>query len=482
MKILLINPSQKNVYGMKMMPAYAPLGLLYIGTVLKNEGHSVRLLDMDTEKISNEKFSAIFNEFHPDAVGISSVTPTLNDALKWAKLSKGMDKDIPVVFGGIHATIAPDELIKKDVVDVVVVGEGELTVKHLFDKFSKDGMDLSGIEGIYFKRQGRIIRNQRRALINDLDLLPFPDRKLLKNPDAFMPPDATNWPVATIMTTRGCPGDCTFCCTKQIFSNKLRPRSVKNIMEEIEYLKNDHGIKEIHIADDTFTSIKNRVMEFCREVKRKDLNMGFQFMNGLRADSVDREILGALKGIGIKTVGYGVETGNDMILNKAKKGIPLAKTREAFKISKELGFETWAFLVLGLPGETEGTIKETIGFTKELDPDFAKFFILKPYPGSEVRAYLDDSGLLLEHTYDDYGLYSKPIHRLPGLEPEKMLYWQKRAFREFYIRPRKMMEHLTRIFKIRNWTQIRLLVNDVLFAFHCMFKGDQGVVDAERTG
>lgn len=473
MNILLINPSQEKVYGMKMMPAYAPLGLLYIGTVLKNEGHNVRLLDTDTEKIDDKNFKEIFNGFHPDAVGISSVTPTINNALKWAGLSKGIDKDIPVVFGGIHATIAPEELIDKDAVDIVVIGEGESTARQLFERLSRRGADLSDVDGIYFKRGKSVVRNARRVLISDLDSLPFPDRRLLKNPGGFMPPDATNWPVATIMTTRGCPGNCTFCCTKQIFSNKLRARSVKNIIEEIRYLKDDQGIKEIHIADDTFTSIKARAIEFCREVKKTGLGVGFQFMNGLRADSVDMEILGALKGIGIKTVGYGVESGSDAILNKARKGISLDKTREAFKMSKDLGFETWAFLILGLPGETEDTIRETINFTKELDPDFAKFFILKPYPGSEVHACLKNDGLLLEHTYDDYGLYSRPLHTLPGLLPDRMLYWQKEAFREFYLRPQKIASHMIRIFKIRNWTQLRLLLNDVMFAFYCMFKGEK---------
>lgn len=472
MKVLLINPSQEKVYGKKMMPSYPPLGLLYIGTVLKNEGHQIRLLDIDTENINENKFNKVFMDFDPDTVGISAVTPTFGNALRWAESSKRI-KDVPVIFGGIHATIVPDQVIKHNSVDIVVLGEGEITVKKLFDELSKSKPKLECIKGIFFKQGNNIIMNERQPMVQNLDSIPFPDRKLLKRSDAFMPPDAMYLPVATIMTSRGCPGNCTFCCTKQIFSKRFRARTAKNIVEEIEQLLSKEGIKEIHIADDTFTVIKKRVLEFCEEIKRKDIKIEFQFMNGLRADFVDRDILNALKSIGMKTVGYGVESGNEKILKNIKKNIPLNITREAFKFSKELGFETWAFLILGLPGETEETIKDTIKFTKEIDPDFAKFFILKPYPGSEIHAELQKNNLILSNNYDDYGLYTRPVHRLPGLEPDRMVYWQKRAFKEFYLRPRKILAHLRRIKKIISWAQFKLLVNDIIFVIYCMFKGDK---------
>src|SRR3989338_1796354 len=153
MKILLVNPSQEKVYGKKMMPAYAPLGLLYIGTVLKNEGHAVRMVDVDTENIDDEKFIRIFKGFDPDALGLSSVTPTLSNALKWAGLAKGL-KALPVVLGGIHATIAPNEVIGEGAIDIVVIGEGEETAKELFGELSKGRPDLWEVRGIAFKHLG----------------------------------------------------------------------------------------------------------------------------------------------------------------------------------------------------------------------------------------------------------------------------------------------------------------------------------------
>lgn len=469
MKILLINPSQEKVYGRKMMPAYPALGPLYIGSVLKEEGHQVRLIDIDTEEVDEDRFRSIFKDFNPDVIGVTSVTPTFNNALKWAGLAKQI-KDVPVVWGGVHATIASEEAIRQDCVDILVTGEGELTAKELFNELASKNPNLEGIQGIYFKKGTAVIRNSPRSFIDNLDSVPFPDRTLLKKPRAFVPPDATCLPTATIITSRGCPGSCTFCCTKQMFSKRFRARSVENIIEEIESLVKNEHIKEIHIADDTFTVLKKRVLDFSREIKRRNINVYFQFMNGLRADFVDKEILEALKGIGIKTVGYGVESGNEQVLRNMKKNIPLDITRKAFKLSKELGFETWAFLMFGSPGETEETIKETIGFTKDLDPDFAKFVILKPYPGSEVHAQLKEKSLLLNEDYDNYGVYKEPVHRLPGLEPDRIVYWQKRAFREFYLRPRKIISHLKRI---KSWTQFKLLINDAIFALYCMFGGSK---------
>lgn len=467
MNILFINPSQQKVYGRKMTPAYPPLGLMYMGAILKKNGHSVRLLDIDIENINEESFKNVLTNFNPGAVGITCTTPTFTDGLKWGALSKKLKNGVTVVFGGVHPSMMPDAVIKNDAVDVVVTGEGEETAGELFDELSKPEPRLAAIKGIYFKSGGKIITTPARPFINDLDTIPFPDRTLLKNPASYLPPDAVYLPVASIMTSRGCPGKCTFCCTKNIFSERFRARSVQNMVREIEGLVRNENIKEIHIIDDVFTLNKKRTLEFCDQIRKAGLNVHIQLINGLRADFVDKEILEALKSIGVKTVGYGVETGNKEVLKNIRKNIPFDITRKAFRLSKELGFETWAFLIFGLPGESESTIKETIKFTKELNPDFAKFLILKPYPGSEIYRELDNNHLILSYDYDDYGVYTKPIHRLPGLDPERMIYWQKKALREFYLRPGKIFAYLKRI---RSWAQFKLLVNDGLLVFHIMFR------------
>lgn len=465
LRMLLVNPSQRHVYGKKMMPAYPPLGLLYIGTVAEDEGHTVRLVDIDTEEIDGESFRKIFRDFNPDVVGLTGTTPTFPDALRWARVCKKLKKGVRVIAGGVHVTSAFQEVLRENVVDVVVLREGEETIKELL-RVITSGKGLEKIKGIGFKKGRKIVINELRPLIEDMDTLPIPDRTLLVKPDRFSPPDALNLPAVNLMSSRGCPGGCTFCCAKNVFTRRFRFRSVAHMITEIEELVRD-GVREIHIIDDAFTINKQRVLDFCREVKRRKITVSFQLINGVRADFVDRQILRALRSIGVKTIGYGVETGNLDILLKIKKGIPFEKTRRAYRLSKELGFETWAFLIFGLPGETDETARETIEFTKELDPDFAKFLILKPYPGSEVYAQLHGEGLLLSSNYADYGAYASPVHRLPGMTPERMVYWQKQAFKEFYFRPKKIWSHLKRVHSL---TQLRLLVNDSLFGLYLMLR------------
>jgi radical SAM superfamily enzyme YgiQ (UPF0313 family) len=463
----LINPSQEKVYGVKMSPIYPPLGLLYIGAVLKKAGHDVKLLDIDLENVTEQSFKEVLREFKPSVLGITSVTPTIKDAVKWAREAKIHNPSIRVVVGGIHATIAPLELAKEPSIDFVVVGEGERTVVELLKKMEGKAAEYEDVKGIVFKDKGKTIMNQARELIADMDEMPIPDRSLLRYPERYVPPDAVHTPVATIMTSRGCPGDCTFCCTKQIFTRHVRLRSVDNILSELDTLVNVFKVKEVHIADDTFTINKKRVLEFCDKVKKKNYGIHFEFMNGIRADCVDEEILGALRSIKVRNVGFGVESGSKEVLRLAKKNIDMEKVRRAFKLSKRFGFETWAFFIIGLPGENSATVRESIEFAKELDPDFAKFLILKPYPGSEVFQYLSERKLIDNYDYDLYGVYTDPVHHLPDMSKKDMLMWQKKAFTSFYLRPKKIIRHISRI---RSFTQLRLAVRGTLFVFFNIFK------------
>ncbi|MDD5421800.1 MAG: radical SAM protein [Candidatus Omnitrophota bacterium] len=467
MRALLINPSQEKVYGMKMSQIYPPLGLLYVGTVIKLLGHEVRLLDIDIDKVTPVSFREKLSGFKPGLIVITSVTPTVKDALSWARAVKEYDSSIRVIIGGIHATIDPVVTAEKKEIDFVVVGEGEKTVEELVKAIDEGKNDYSGISGILYKEGGRVIRNKPRELIANLDDITFPDRSLLRSLNDYVPPDAVRTPVATIMTSRGCPGDCTFCCTKQIFTRHVRLRSVKNIMDEIDMLVAQHGVKEIHIADDTFTINKQRVLDFCKAILQRNYDLTLEFMNGIRADCVDEDILKALRSIKVRNVGFGVESGNKEVLKLARKNISLDRVRSAFKLAKKFGFETWAFFIIGLPGETEQSVRESIDFAKELDPDFAKFLILKPYPGSEAFSYLSERALIDNYDYDMYGVYTQPVHHLPGMSKDDMIRWQKKAFTGFYLRPSKVMSHLLRI---RSLTQLSLVARGFVFVVFNIFK------------
>ncbi len=468
MKVLLVNPSQEKVYGVKMSPIYPPLGVLYIGAALKKRGHDVRLLDVDVDGVTPQTFRGTLESFNPRAVGITSVTPTVKDGLRWASETKKFDPSIRVIFGGIHATIAPLELIRETCVDFVAFGEGEKTVVELAERIEDGTGSYSDIRGILYKVGSDVIRNSPRELIEDLDEIEFPDTGLLRSLACYAPPDAVRTPVATIMTSRGCPGDCTFCCSKYMFTRRVRLRSVDNIVREIDRLVDSYHAKEIHIADDTFTVNKKRVVDFCERVRERGYDLQFEFMNGLRADFVDEDILRALRSIRVRNLGFGVESGSDEVLRLAKKNIDLKKVKSAFSLAKKFGFETWAFFIIGLPGETARSVEQSIRLAIELDPDFAKFLILKPYPGSEVFDYLSERNLIDSYDYDNYGVYTQPVHHLPEMSKEDMVRWQKRAFVQFYLRPRKLLGHALRI---RSFTQLKLALRGLQFIAFNIFRG-----------
>lgn len=450
MRILLINPSQKNVYGTPIKPSYAPLGLLYIAACLEKEGHKLEFLDFDNDDLDKNKFGKYVLNFKPNIIGLTATTSTIKHTKKLAEDIKKI-LDIPIIVGGIHATIEPEDVLKCKAIDFAIIGEGEITITELINKLQENNSEFHKVKGISYRdNNGKIILTKPRPLIENLDFLPLPARHLLKN--EYTPPDALKTPVASIFTSRGCPGRCTYCCTKNIFGQKLRFRSVKNIVDEIEFLLNKK-IKEIHIMDDNFTVWKERVLKFRDEIIKRGIKTTFVFSNGLRADKIDEDILKALKDIGVLSVGFGVESGNQKILDNIKKDINLDTVREAYKLSKKFGFETWGFFIVGLPGETKETVRDTIEFAKEIDPDFAKFLILKPYPGSEVFERLNKENLIFDFDYNNYGVYTQPVHELKNLSAKDMIKLQKKAFREFYLRPKKILQHLLRM---RSFVQLKL--------------------------
>lgn len=465
MKILLIQPSQKTVYGVVIKPSYAPLGLLYIGACLEKAGHELQFIDLDIDSLDPEKVVEHVIETKPDLICFGSTTATINNALAISKAIKKAT-NTPILLGGIHATIAGEKVINDNNINFVIKGEGEETIVELANAIEK-ATDVSTIKGLYFKIKGKTIFTGERAPIEDLDKIPFPARHLLKKPFSYTPPDALQTPVTSIMTSRGCPAACTYCCTKQIFGRRMRFRSIKNVIDEIEHVVKKYGFREIHIMDDCFTVDKQRVLEFRDEIKRRNIKTTFVFSNGIRADQIDEDILTALKDLGVLSVGFGVESGNQQILKNIKKGIHMNTVRKAFKLSKKFGFETWGFFMMGLPGETEETINDTINFAKELDPDFAKFLILKPFPGSEVFTELNRAGRIFDFNYDHYGPYTGPVHDLPGLPKEKILKLQKKALRSFYMRPSKIIKTLARI---RSFTQLKLNIQSGMFIIRSMFK------------
>ena len=466
MRILFVVPSQASVYGVKMRPAYPPLGVLYVCAMLEKHNHDVEFVDMNIGGMNNEGLLYHIEQTSPKVVGISCVTPVVQDGFKIAHNIKERFNSIFIVMGGIHATIDPDRTIAEPGVDAICIGEGEHTMCELADTLDINGK-MENVHGIYYKQNGRIYKNPPRELEKNLDSIPFPAFHLIENPEKYFPPDAQKLPAFPIITSRGCPGRCTYCCTKQIFGRRFRMRSSQNIFDEIDVLVNRFGAKEIHFLDDNLSTNKKRILDLCNGLKKSDYPLRYEISNGIRADWVDEEILKAFKDIGIVNIGFGIESGSEKILKIIKKDITKDQVRKAMKLAKELGFETWGFFVIGFFKENSKTIQETLDFAIELDPDFAKFFILKPYPGSEIFEQLNNEGLIDTFDYSRYGLYTNPVHHLHDLSAHEILKWQKKANRKFYLRPKKIFNLIVRI---RSWTQLKLSINGAFLVLSRILK------------
>jgi radical SAM superfamily enzyme YgiQ (UPF0313 family) len=457
MKIILVNPSQQHIYGKLKPPVQMHMGLAYIAAILKKNHYDVSIVDMDADGLSEEKFCKRLKHEKPDVVAITVTTPTLSSSLKVARAVKKTLSNAYVIFGGMHPSIMPKEVIAYQDVDFVIKGEGEETFIELLSVLIKHNR-LELVKGILFKRGGKIIENASRELIEDLDKLPFPARGLFKN-TSYTYPDSFYAETAPMITSRGCPGRCTYCNAQSIFGRSFRARSAKNVVDEIELLQNDFKIREIHIWDDNFVTKKQRVFEIRDEIKRRDIKVKFAFPNGIRADFLNKEVLSCLKDMGTYSIAIGVESGSQKVLDMAKKGIKLSRIIEAFSIAKEIKLETWAFFMFGLPGEDLQTAQQTIEFAKRLDPDIAKFHILKPYPGTEAYRYIMDNGFLISDDYDDYGIHTPPIHYLNDLSQKDLSDIQKRAYREFYFRPKKILKQLLRV---RSYNRLKLNVSTAI--------------------
>lgn len=450
MKILLVSPSQYKVYGNLKPPAYPHLGLAYLAAVLERAGHTVKIIDIDADKITREKFIIALKNENYGVVGITTTTPTFNKAVELAGIVKE-NSNAFTVLGGIHVTVIPEESIKFESVDFIVKGEGELTILDLV-KYLEKGGDIRSIDGLYYKNDGYIYKNKDRELIDNLDDLPFPARHLFNRLN-YSYPDTLWKPAMPIITSRGCPGSCAYCNSKSIFTRRFRARSPNNIVMEIEYLIKEFGVKEIHIWDDNFITEKNRIFQIQDEIKKRNIKVKFAFPNGLRPDYLDEKVLRSLKDMGTYSIAFGVDSGNQTILDRVNKNIKLQDIERAFKLAKGVGLETWAFFMIGLPQDTEDSIRDTIDFAIKLNPDVAKFHILKPFPGTKIYHEFLEQGFLLDNNFDHFGLHTPPVHRLATLTQAELLMWHKRAYRSFYLRPQVFIRQL---FRLKSFNRLKL--------------------------
>ncbi len=431
MKVALVRGHDRRVINTRELPSVAgrmgiwpPLGLAYIGAALRGAGHEVELFDCLRGGWSHDDLSRQLGDWNPDVVGITTTTPEIQGTVEAGVVARSYARY--VVVGGPHISLLPEETLAHACFDFAISGEGELAVVRLLEVLRKGG-EFSSVPGLVWRQDGRVVSNPP-AIAEDIDSLPFPDRSLIP-PRRYERADARK-PMATMISTRGCPFRCGF-CHRPPEQRKVRFRSAEAVVDEMARLVGDWGVKEIIFCNDMLTIDAARMEELCRAVRKRRLRVRWQ--GASRVDLVDRSLMGLMKEAGCTQLKFGVESGSQEVLDRMRKGITLEQARAAFRDARAAGLKTGAYFILGYVEETPETLEATINFARELQPDYVMFYPGVPLPGTLFYRQAVEAGLIEPGYWRDYTLGVRS-DRLPYLVPglEK---WLRKAFGSFYYRP-----------------------------------------------
>ena len=458
-KVLLINPPfeyeevsvGKTKSIRKVLNIVPPLGIAYIASVLKEIGVEIKIIDCAIGISFNKLFDMILKE-SPDIVGITSTTPAFIKAKKVASFIRENLHSTKILIGGAHVTALPEEVMESGLFDIGIIGEGELTIQQLFKNYDGIGFkNLQEIPGIIYRAEKGLHKTKPQDFIQNLDSIPFPARELLPHPKFYRPTPAScrRVPYAVIMTSRGCPSQCTF-CDRKIFGQRCRMRSVENIFQEIEHLVSRYGVKEIRFFDDTFTLDKERVHRICDEFIKRRLKISWTCLT--KTTCVDEPLLRHMKQAGCWQVLYGFESGDDRMLKLLKKGNTVESNKRAVQLTKRAGLEVRGDFIVGTPGETWESLERTVRFAIDMKLDYAHFNKFIPFPGTELYRMLKAEGYDFDFSKSTILDHKEIYYINPGMDREEFARFLDRANKRFYLRPSYILK---RLFSIRTLHQLK---------------------------
>lgn len=457
-KILFLNPPslttenvvRDSIYGCwckgkriggAMTPPYPQL---LLSTVMKNEGYQVELIDALAQNITFPEVEQRIKNYE-FLVLLTSVM-TFNEDEVILKRLKDINKNLKTVIYGSLPTFMPDFCLESDAVDFLIRREAEFALRDFLNYYVNGNKKWKMVKGIGYKEKGLKRVNDFYPFIDNLDELPFADWSLLKGDNKYFNPSIKRYPYVTDLTTRGCPGKCIFCMSPAFYGNKVRGRSADNVLEGFrKHIR--EGFKEIYLRDEMFTAFRQRNREIYQTMIKEKMDL--TWLCSAKVNTFDKKDLELMKEAGCHTLKIGVETGSQLILDRIKKGITIEQIRQAFKLIKEVGIDTHAHLMVGHPGESEITIRQTIDFVKELDPTTVTFGMMTPYPGTQLfdtvlRKYpeLGNKYTLRLEDLHTKTYYTDAYCEMPS---EELSSWIKKAHRAFYLRPFYILKSFKRV-------------------------------------
>jgi anaerobic magnesium-protoporphyrin IX monomethyl ester cyclase len=432
-----------------------PVGLIYLGGYLTHRDFRVKIIDVplkeqirdkafveNLDKTMEDVFQDMLNQFRQiktKLVGISCYTPEYFEVTRLAKALKSIDPQVKIICGGIHPTFYPQDFFDAESgIDICVLGEGEETLLELLEYFSgKKAMHLADIPGIAYSgtrpEGGKVVVTKPRVVAQDLDQISFPDYSLI---DMDYYSNANPYAVRGcflrsmyILSSRGCPSQCTFCVAKKLkaFSSSGRFRSAQSLVQEARMLKERYKIDAFYFIDDLFTVNKDNVIKFCRLLKEEKL--GLMWGCSSKVSTLNEDIVRAMAASGCVQIDFGVERGSDEALLKVKKGINIAMIKKIFRLCHRYGIRTFANMLVNLPGETEQDLKDVISLVKEIKPEIVSMNIFTPYPGTEIY---DQAPFRFKK--EEYALLSKAPDWLVETKPDKFRFAEHRVDLSAWVR------------------------------------------------
>lgn len=413
-----------------------PIFLAYSAAQLKQAGHGVTYIDSVIQGLDLKQTLAEANKRKPDVIFMETTTPSIEAdygdlaALKDATGAK-------VIVGGPHATYFHKTVLEEcPAIDVVIRHEFDTKVPKVISSLDS----LGNVEGITYRNGAEIIDNGDGNWAMDLDKIPFPDRDVIPW-QWYLEAWYSRQPFMNMMTSRGCPYHCTFCLWPQsMYGHKQRFRSMDNVFAEIHQLIERYGVREINIDDGTFTTNKQRVIEFCQTLRKEKINLIWT-CNG-RLDNLDDEVLTEMKESGCKMIRLGVESGSQEVLDKIKKGLTLRQIEDGIRLVKKHCIQALGGFMFGFPYDTRETVEKTIRFAKKLSPDQVQFSICMCYPGTSLYEYAKDNNLLLAKSFKEFDMTYGPVVKTADMKRDELVHILSRAYREFYFRPRFFLQTL----------------------------------------
>lgn len=435
MKITLVHPPNFK------MPMIIPnLGLGYLASILRKDKHFVTILDCAKKRMNHKKYRNYLEKEKPDVVGVQVYTCDFSSAKQCLDIAKQLDESIVTVVGGSHPSgdpVGTMETFKN--ADFAFSGEAEQGLPKLLGYIeSKNKVKLESIEGLIYRHEGRIIIN-KQGRFDNLDDIPLPSWDLIDPTTYPVVPHgcfSKSLPIAPIVTTRGCPFDCTYCAAKVNSGKNFRMRSIDNIIEEIKYLQKHFGIKEIHIEDDNFTFIKSRVIQFCERLKKENIAIDWSCPNGVRLDTLDKEMLLSMEGAGCYSFAVGIESASPRILSDMKRRETLETVIEKAKLVAAVSkIKMTGYFMMGYPSETKFDVEKTIELSLKLPLHRAAFSSLMPLPGTEIYNRLIENGEVVPRFIkNDLYQDNRIVYSPSSISKKELRGLRRKAYAKFYFR------------------------------------------------